>query len=147
MLLRRWEPFPHIHRYGHSFPRMAQGFPATSDGGHEVRWRLPIDVFEEGENLVFRASVPGVKPEDIEVTIEDGILTIRGQTSGENEARESGYFMKERRTGSFQRSLRLPDSFDAEKAESVYENGVLTVRFPKAEEKRAKRVEVTVSKS
>ncbi len=146
MLLRRWEPFSHIHSSSHSFPRMALGFPATSDGGHDGRWRLPLDVFEEDENLVLRASVPGVEPEDIEVTIEDGILTIKGQTSEESESREKGYIIKERRTGSFHRSLRLPDRFDPDKAESDYENGVLTVHLPKAEEKRAKRLAVAVNK-
>jgi len=90
--------------------------------------------------------VPGVKPEDIEVTIEDGILSIKGETTEEHEVKEGEYLMRERRSGSFHRSVRLPDTVDADKAETGYANGVLTIKLPKVEAKKAKRLEVTVGK-
>jgi HSP20 family protein len=111
--------------------------------GEEVEgWALPLDVVHEGDNVVVQASLPGVKPEDIEITVEDGVLSIKGDTQTESEESTGGYLLRERRTGKFRRSLRLPDSVDADQAEPKYENGVLTVTFPKIEAKKAKRLEI-----
>ena len=150
MLLRRWDPFASASRFNfpsHGFPGRSPGVPAVFSDVFQGRWHIPIDVVEEGEDLVLRASVPGLKPEDIEVTIEDGVLTIKGQTDEETETKEGGYLMKERRSGSFQRSLRLPASIDPDQARSGCENGVLTIHLPKAEEKKAKRLEITTGKA
>ena len=105
-------------------------------------WSIPVDVTQEGDDIVVRASVPGLKPEDISVTLEDGLLTIEGETKSESEVSESDYLLRERRVGRFRRSLRLPDTADADKAQPSYENGVLTIAVPKQEARKAKRLEI-----
>lgn len=146
MALQRWDPFAEMRRFNRYFDHRVSGIPVT--GHHAVKnsWYIPLDAVEEGDDLLVRASVPGVKPEDIEVTIEDGILSIKGETKAEQEVKEAEFLMRERRSGSFHRSVRLPDSVDADKAETGYENGVLTIKFPKVEAKKAKRLEIAVGK-
>ncbi len=90
--------------------------------------------------------MPGVDPNEIEVSVEENLLTIKGSTkvSGETEERkEVDYLVKERRTGSFRRTLRLPKTADADKARPHYDNGVLTVSFPRLESKKVKQIKVT----
>ena len=152
MVLQRWDPFAEMHRFNHTFnrrpfSRLTWGFPVASNGAPDRDWNIPLDAVEEGDNLVLRASVPGVKPEDIEVTIEDGVLSIKGETKAEAEEKEGGYLIHEMRSGSFHRSIRLPDTVDPDKAESGYEDGVLTISLPKIEAKKAKRLEIAVGKA
>ena len=146
MALQRWDPFAEMRRF-HSYFDGRRPAPFVT-GHHAVKnsWYIPLDAVEEGDDLLVRASVPGVNPEDIEVTIEDGILSIKGETKDEHEVKNGEYLMRERRSGSFHRSVRLPDTVDADKAETGYENGVLTIKLPKVEAKKAKRLEVAVGK-
>ena len=111
--------------------------------GYGLRgWRLPVDVAEEDDKLVVRASLPGIDPDDLHVTIEANVLTIRAETKGEEEREEGRYLVRERRTGSLHRSLLLPETVDPDKTESIYENGVLTITFPKVEAKKARELNV-----
>ena len=148
MVLRRWDPFGELRRMQENMDRLWRGFYINEDGSLEIeRWAIPLDVVEEGENILVHASMPGVNPDDIDVTIENDILTIKGHSSMEREHKEGNYLMKERRTGSFHRSLRLPDTVDTDKASPRYENGVLTVALPKVESKQAKKLTINVSKA
>ena len=147
MVLRRWDPFAEMRRFNGYFVHGAPRFPVSGHGAVENSWYIPLDAVEEGDDLMVRASVPGVNPEDIEVTIEDGILSIKGETKEAHEVKGGEYLMRERRSGSFHRSVRLPDTVDADKAETGYENGVLTIKLPKMEAKKAKRLEVVVGKA
>ena len=94
--------------------------------------------------------MPSIKPEDIEVTIESDVLTIKGETDtaeiikGEDE-KDEAYRLRERRTGHFYRTLRLPDTLDTDNAATSYENGVLTITLPKSEAKKAKRLTVATA--
>jgi len=112
------------------------------DGSGIEAWAAPLDVAADGDDFVVRASLPGVSPDNIQVSIEDNVLTIRGETAAQFESVEGSYLMRERRSGSFRRSLRLPDTVDQDKANPLYEHGVLTVTLPKAEAKRAKQFDV-----
>ena len=142
MTLRHWDPFADFRRMDEAMNRLWRGFPRHgTDGESTEGWVVPMDVLLEGENVLVQASLPGVDPKEIQVTIEDGVLTIRGKTAEEREHRK-GYVLRERRTGSFYRSIRLPDSVDAEKAEPTYENGVISIAFPKLEAKKAKQLEI-----
>ena len=98
---------------------------------------MPLDVFREGEDIVVRSSIPGVKVENINVSVEEGLLSIEGNSEVKQE-RE--FFMQELQTGSFHPTLPLPDSVDYDKAVSSYEDGVLTIKFPLLESKKAKRL-------
>ena len=101
-----------------------------------------MDVVRKGDDTVIRASVPGIKPEDIQVSIEDNVLTIRGHTAEEHQDGDGTFLMRERRSGSFHRALRLPESVDVDKVQPHYLNGVLTITVPKAEAKKAKQLQV-----
>ena len=94
-----------------------------------------------------RASLPGVDSDEIKVTIEDGVLTIDGETKVDDEAKIGNYLIRKRRAGSFHRSVRLPDSVDVDQAETNYDEGALTIAFPKAESKRTKQLTVTRGKA
>ena len=140
MVLQRWEPFRELRRVDDTLARHFRDVRSTN--GLAGAWPAPLDVAHEGDSVVVKASIPGVKPDDVEVTIEDGRMTIAGETAGENEDRQGGYVIRERRAGKFYREIRLPETVDADQAESSYENGVLTVTLPKQESKKAKKVEV-----
>ena len=138
MLLQRWDPLFDFRRRHYIADRTCHGFPQTVDALEPKRWSIALDAVEEDGKLVVRASLPGVDSDEIKVTIEDGVLTIYGETKVDDEAKVGNYLIRERRAGSFHRSVRLPDSVDVDQAETNYDEGVLTVAFPKAESKRAK---------
>jgi HSP20 family protein len=149
MTLKRWDPFSDLRRVEDTFGRMWRGRhyrPVVSSPGDEVAsYVLPLDVIREENEVVIRASVPGLDPKDIEVTVDDGVLTIAGSTAQDEAAESPGYVLRERRTGKFARSVRLPDYVDADKAESRYEHGVISVSLPKSEAARSKRLEIKIS--
>jgi HSP20 family protein len=141
MTLMRWDPFTELRRMEENMNRLWRGF--TGDGGGEA-WAVPLDVMEEGDNIIVHASLPGVNPDNFNVTVENNVLSIRAETKEEREGKEGDYLMRERRYGSFYRSLRLPDTVDTDRAQTSYENGVLTLSFPKMESKKAKQLKVNV---
>ena len=96
--------------------------------------------------MVVKTSLPGVKPEDVDVTISGDILTIKGEVKTEEEVEQANYLRQERRYGSFQRSLQLPESLKADQAEARFDNGVLTLTIPRAEEARPRTIKVETKK-
>ena len=147
MLLQRWDPLFDFRRRHYTTNRVNRGFPQGINGEGANRWSIALDAVEEDDKLVVRASLPGVAPEEIKVTIEDGVLTIDGETKVDEEGKVGNYLIRERRTGSFHRAVRLPDTVDVDQAETNYDEGILTVAFPKAESKRAKQLTVTSGKA
>ena len=147
MLLQRWDPLFDFRRRHYIADRTRHGFPQTVDAAEPKRWSIALDAVEEDGKLVVRVSLPGVHPDEIKVTIEDGVLTIDGETKVDDEAKVGNYLSRERRAGSFHRSARLHDPVGVDKAETNYDEGVLTVAFPKAESKRAKQLTVTSGKA
>ncbi len=111
--------------------------PTGFNGGS----RLPVDVHADDEAYTITAAVPGLRAEDLHVEILDDVVTLRGEVGAEEEG-ERGYLLRELSLGEFSRSLRLPDPLDAGKAEANVENGLLTLRIPKAEEARPKVITV-----
>ena len=143
MLLQRWDSLFDFRRRHYIADRTRHGFPQTVDAAEPKRWSIALDAVEEDGNLVVRASLPGVDSDEIKVTIEDGVLTIDGETKVDDEAKVGNYLIREHRAGSFHQSVRLPDSVDVDQKETNYDEGVLTVAFPKVESKRAKQFTVT----
>ena len=144
MVLRRWEPFRELRQTQENMDRLRRSFGhGEGEEGNVEHWAIPLDVVQQGDNIIVKASVPGVNPEDIDVSIENDVLSIRGQTKEEREHQEGNYLMRERRSGSFYRALRLPDTLDSEKAQPHYEHGILSITFPKMESKRARRLQIT----
>ena len=147
MMVQRWDPLRELRRMDETVNRLWRGFSSAPASGEDVNvesWHIPLDVLQRGDNIIVKASLPGVDPADIEVAVEENVLTIKGHTKASTEGEEQVYLMRERRTGSFHRSLRLPDTADTEKVQPYYDHGVLTVTVPKAEAKKARRLDVQV---
>jgi HSP20 family protein len=115
--------------------------PVWERNGGEVT-SLALDVAEKDDAYVVKASVPGINPEDVEITLTDNVLTIRGETKADNDIKQENYHLRERRFGAFMRSVTLPNAVDADKIEAVNENGVLTLTLPKAESVKPRKIEV-----
>ena len=139
MVMQRWEPFRELRRMentmNHLWDRV--GYREGTEN-----WNILLDVLEKGDNIEVKASIPGVNPEDIEVAIEDNILSLKAERNLETEREEGTYLIQERASGSFYRALHLPDAVDTNKIDCRYDNGVLTVTMPKAEEKKRKQIKV-----
>ena len=142
MLLERWDPFRELRRTHGELRRSQTWGPYWAFDPRDRA--VALDVLDEADEVVVRASLPGVKPEAIAVSIEDGVLQIKGEAAAETEREEAAYLVRERRSGAFRRTLRLPEEVDVDKAASAYENGVLTVTLPKTEAKKAKVLKVEV---
>lgn len=161
MTLQTWRPFAGLRRtngYHNSFGLPFNGFGTGFNTGSDTAvgsWRIPLDVVDNGGDLAITASVPGIDPSNIKVNIEKGVLTIQAENpvveppvadSRENvEYAETEYLRRERRTGSFSRAIKLPDTVDQERVTSEYSNGVLTVTLPKSEATKPREITVKVA--
>src|SRR5829696_3675544 len=110
------------------------------DGGSPA-----MDVYEEDDSLVVEAHIPGMKPDDLDINVEQGVLTISGQTGTGEERKERNYLVREQRAGRFSRSLRLPASYDPEACRADFEHGVLRLVFPKSEAAKPRRIQINRS--
>ena len=144
MTMQRWDPFNELRQMQDTMNRIWKGYPGPAESGGFEAWAVPLDVVRKGDDIEVRASVPGGAPGDIQITVENDVLTINGQTESEKETAEGDFLMRERRSGSFHRALRLPDTVDVDRAETSYDNGVVTINFPKLESKKAKKLSLTV---
>ena len=145
MVLQRWDPAAELRRMDEVMNSLWRNYSgSTNSDGAVEGWAVPLDVRQEGDSITIDASMPGVDPARINATVEDGVLTIKGQTATETEKKDERYYLRERRVGAFHRSVRLPETVDTERAESTYENGVLSVTFPKQESKKAKSLSINV---
>jgi len=112
--------------------------PGAGDGP-----ALPLDVTTSADELVVEAALPGIKPEDVEITVENGTLTIAGKTADERPAEDGSYLVQEIRRGSFSRSVTLPNGLEPDKATATFEHGVLTLRIPKAEQLKPRQIRIS----
>ncbi len=145
MVLQRWDPFGDFGRMHLTMDRRRHLTPVRMDADFRG-WAIPVDVVEEEDEILVKASLPGIAPDDIDVTIQERMLTIKGATKTEEKRSDNGYWVKERHTGAFYRMLRLPGSVDPDQAHTQYDNGVLTVAFPKAESKKVRHLKVGAEK-
>ena len=140
----RWDPFREMVSLREAMDQMMESAVVRPRFGwlREIDWDLALDVAEDDEQFEVKASIPGVNPDDIEVTYESNVLTIKGESKEENEVKERNYHMRERRYGSFSRSVSLPTSVDPDKIEATYDKGVLTLHLPKVEEAKPRKIKV-----
>ena len=142
--MMRWDPFREAVSLREAMDRLFEDSftPAKrqQNGAGERTWRLPLDAYVTPEEIVVTANVPGVKPEDVEITIEGDTLTIRGAWTRPLE--NVDYVMQERPYGKFQRTLNINIPVDANRAEARYDNGLLTLVIPKAEAAKPKVIQV-----
>lgn len=137
MQLVKWEPFKNLEGFFEERPYISM-FP-------KLGWDLAVDVYEEGKNVIAKVSLPGVKPEELDISIDKDILTVSGERKEEREVDKKDYYSKEIRRGSFSRSVSLPKIVDADAAKADYTDGVLTVTMPiiKGQERKVVKVNVT----
>jgi HSP20 family protein len=105
-------------------------------------WAPAVDFYEDGEQLVLKAELPGVKKEDLDLSLEDGVLTLAGERREEKSFEKAEVHRSERFLGKFQRSFTLPTAVEASKVQASFKDGILTVTLPKAEEAKPKQIEV-----
>ena len=140
--LVRWNPGYGIRSWRSFAPRYLEQLNPSWDS----RVAMPIDVEENEDSYVIKASVPGCAPEDIKIEVEEGVLTIRAEHSGENEQEREGWYLRERFAGTVERKLRLGKEVNTEAIEAELEHGVLTLTLAKAEEAKPKLIEVKAAK-
>jgi HSP20 family protein len=133
-----WHPFADFGELRH---RVDQMFREMAPGA-ESSWAPSMDVMRDNGNLILRADLPGIKPDEVKVTVEDDVLTVSGEHSSESQEEKGDYMRRERRYGSFSRSMSLPAGVKAEDIESTSENGVLEVRIPLPAAEEKKPVEI-----
>ena len=140
--LTRWDPFRELADMRNMMDRMLERSFTLPEVGWQPAWDLPLDVIENDDEYVVKASIPGVNPDDLEITFNDRTLTIKGQAKGDEEKKDQRYHLRERWSGTFTRSITLPARIKTEAIQASSENGILTLRLPKTEEVKPKRISV-----
>ena len=145
--LATWSPLNRLASLREEMNRLLDGSLAgfTGNVGLFGGWSPTVDVFQDKDNVYIKAELPGMKKEAIEITFQEGMLTISGERKQESEVREGESFRSERFFGKFHRNVSMPTKVDAEKIKATYKDGILCVELPKAAEAKAKQIEVTVS--
>jgi len=148
MAIIRWEPARELQSIQQEMNRLFGTFfdsPAgAGDGGALRRWIPAMDLIEEDDRYVLRADLPGVREDEVHVELEDNVLTISGERKSEHEERKEGLYRLERASGSFSRSLTLPEGIDPDSIQARFDKGVLEVRVPKREQRKPRRVAISV---
>lgn len=143
MSIVQFDPINDFRQFSQVMDRLF-GSEATQRMNQPTAFMLPIDVFEQGDWLYVRAALPGVDPDQIEITVEGSVMTIKGEQTENEEFRDAKVYRREYRFGSFTRSIRLPEDFDGAKVEAEFENGMVMIRVPRREEAKPSVVKVQV---
>ena len=152
MAIVKWHPYGvrPVRNFDDLFNRFFTGWGprarnfAGNDGA--AAWSIPLDVVQNSDALVVTASVPGTAKDDIDISVDDNVLTIQVDAKNSTKTEDSETFLlHERRTGSYYRALRLPEVFDYDGAEPTFKDGVLTIRLPKLESKKVRKLEITAA--
>jgi len=142
MAIERWDPFRDVISLRDAMNSLLQESfvrPVGLGGGAAP---VPLDVRETEDGFVVHASLPGVRPDDVQITVHGDTLTIRGESKADEEKKGETWHLRERRFGSFQRSLTLNAPIDADKAQARFEHGILTLTLPRSERARPKQIKI-----
>jgi len=144
--LSRWTQYRDPQQIRDDFVKLF-GVPVASGTNEELNagWAPAVDIYEDPEGISIRAEVPGIDPKDIDVKMENGVMTLKGERKLEKEDKKENYTRVERYYGSFSRSFTIPTQVDVEKVHAETKNGVLNVYLPKKAETRPKQISVKVS--
>jgi HSP20 family protein len=137
--LARWEPLAELGELRSRFDRI---FGAPLDD-RQTEWRPAIDVVRDDGQLIMRADVPGIKPEEVKIEVQDDILTISGEHEERTEEKDGDFLRRERRYGSFRRSVALPSGIDANQIKATTRDGVVEVTIPLPSEAKKETVTIT----
>ncbi|MDI6693735.1 MAG: Hsp20/alpha crystallin family protein [Anaerolineales bacterium] len=139
--LTRWDPFREMMTFRNWMDRMFESALSTPSW-QPFTWDLALDVAETDDEFLVKASLPGINPDDLEITYNNNVLTIQGEIKEEKDVEQHRYHLRERRYGNFSRSISLPATVKADAIQATYEAGVLTLHLPKVEEAKPKRIAV-----
>ena len=144
MSMIRWEPMREMMSLRRAMDRLLEdSFVRPASIWTEMaEGEMSIDMYQTDNDIVVKAALPGVRPEDVDISVTGDTLTIKGESSEETKEEKKDYIYQERRYGSFSRSVTLPVPVNSDKAEASFENGILTVSLPKAEEVKPKQIKV-----
>jgi HSP20 family protein len=145
MSIQRWNPARDFARLQDEVNRLFDTNLGMTKTGESYGWTPAVDVFEDTEGVTFKFDLPEVEGKDVEVRLEDGTLTVRGERKLEREDRREGYHRIERAYGTFARSFSLPATLDAEKVTAEHKNGVLRIFVPRRNEAKPKSINVKVN--
>jgi HSP20 family protein len=152
MAIVRWEPLRDLVSLQERMNRLFdESFRGVNRGTGEEdwlggSWAPAVDIYEQDGNIVLKAELPGVDPKDVDVRVENNILTLRGERKLDHEVKKENYHRVERAYGAFTRSFTLPNVVDTEKIKAEYKDGLLRMTLPKKEEARPKQISINVSK-
>jgi HSP20 family protein len=153
MAIVRWEPFRDLVGLQERMNRLFdESFRGLGRSGSEDDWALggswapAVDIYHQDGNIVLKAEVPGMDPKDVEIRVENNVLTLRGERKLDNEVKKESYHRVERAYGTFTRSFTLPNVVDTEKIKADYRDGVLRVTLPTREEAKPKQISISVGK-
>jgi HSP20 family protein len=151
MAIIRWEPAREMHSLQSEMNRLFNNFfePTTGgnggNGGNAFRrWSPAMDLVETDNHYVLKADLPGVSEDDVKIELEDNVLTVSGERKSSHEEGKQGYYRVERSYGAFSRTLTLPEGVDADSINATFDSGVLTVEIPKPEQRKPRKVEISV---
>ena len=140
--MTRFDPFQGVPRWNDALDRLFQDFCAAPAAAETALLAPPLDVAEDEASISISTELPGLEKKDIEVSVKDGVLSIRGEKRMEEERREAKHHRIERRYGAFYRALSLPDSVDPDRVEAAFRNGVLRLTLPKRPESKPRSVSI-----
>jgi HSP20 family protein len=144
-IVRRPSPFRDLLSMSQAMDRL------FDDDYRPFRWlsggldgpALPLDVTTDADSLTIEAALPGIKPEDVEITVENGTVTISGKTASERKGEEGSYVLQEIRRGTFSRTVTLPTGLEPDKATATFEDGILRLEIPKAEQVKPRQIRIS----
>ncbi len=144
--LTRWEPASDIMSLRDAMDRLfddafTRPFSLLREGGSN--WSpMAIDMYQTDDDVIVKAALPGIKADEVQINITGDVLTIKGETRQEEENKDKAWHIREQRWGAFERSVALPTAVTSDKAKAEFENGILTITLPKAEEVKPKTISV-----
>jgi HSP20 family protein len=147
MAIVRWRPFRDLVSIQDEMNRLFDDFfgrPLARTEWTEGVWSPTVDVSEDKDNVIIRAEMPGTKKEDVDISIQDNVLTLNGEKKQEKEEKDKNYHRVERSYGSFCRSFQLPTSVKTDKIKANYRDGVLNITLPKTEEVKPKQIPISI---
>ena len=143
--LTQFHPFRGVSTLQDQINRLfSETFDRSSEEANLTPWAPAVDIFETEHELVVKADLPDIKPEELDIRVENNVLTIRGERQFEKQVNENNYLRVERSYGAFSRSFSLASTVNAEAIQADYKNGVLTLSIPKREEAKPKQIKVRV---
>ena len=150
MAIVRWEPFQDLLATQQHFNKLFNDTFSRVGSEEDLAaraWTPAVDIYETDQDLVLRAELPGINPNDVEVRVEDNTLYLKGERKFDNEVKDGNYHRVERAYGMFTRSFALPGSIDPNHVVAEYKDGLLTLTMPKREEAKPKTIKINVSKN